>query len=200
MSTYDCPGENPANHDKLAMGCWAEHADGSLMLVESTEGDRVIYSMFDMDKNPPIEYRDAMSEISFKSTFTWKPGDDKKGWFSKKIVPNEKWLWHDKTPFPWDRIIKAGVSDGPRYPSAAHTISAAERVAQSLRLRGQEYDRRHADHRVDKAVDRAAAGIWNRIRAAVVDNLDESAPKHTPKIKRTKIRGRRVIKRASARA
>lgn len=48
MSTNDVPGANPVNGDKLGMGCWAEHQDGSMILVEGTEGNRVIYSIFDM--------------------------------------------------------------------------------------------------------------------------------------------------------
>src|SRR5947209_8109714 len=112
MSTYDVPGATPANGDELAMGCWAEHSDGSLLLVESTEGSRVVYSLFDLSKQPPIEYRDAMAEVSFKKSFTWNKAK-KKG---------EKWLWHDKTAFPWDRVIKGGGRDGPRLPSAEHTI------------------------------------------------------------------------------
>jgi hypothetical protein len=27
MSTHDVPGAKAENHDVLAMGCWAEHAD-----------------------------------------------------------------------------------------------------------------------------------------------------------------------------
>jgi len=33
MSTNDVPGAKAANNDALAMGCWAEHADGSLILM-----------------------------------------------------------------------------------------------------------------------------------------------------------------------
>src|SRR5262245_2443793 len=121
MSTNDVPGANPANNDELAMGCWAEHDDGSLIFVESTEANRVIYSIFDLAKEPPIEYRDAMPESSFKKTFSWKTG------------AFEKWTWHDKTPFPWDRIIENGFADGEKPVSADHTLTAAERVAESLR-------------------------------------------------------------------
>lgn len=172
MSTNDVPGANPSNGDQLGMGCWAEHADGSLIFVESTEGSRVIYSIFDMSKEPPVEYRDAMPESSFKVTFTWDP----KG----KKSANEKWTWHDKTPFPWDKIIKAGVVDGPRYPSADHLMSAAERVVASrerhttaaervaaeLRLRGEELDRGNLDHRVEKVLSRME-DMWGRIASAL---------------------------------
>ena len=58
MSTNDVPGADPRNSDELATGCWAEHEDGSLIFVESTEVNRVIYSVFDMSRTPPLEYRD----------------------------------------------------------------------------------------------------------------------------------------------
>ena len=140
MSTNDVPGANPAHHDELAMGCWAEHDDGSLIFVESTEVSRVIYSMFDMAKTPPVEYRDSMPEASFKKTFSWDPS--KKG--------SEKWTWHDKTPFPWDRVIKGGFNDGQKVAvSAEEQLTAAERVAESLRLRGARVARDQYRHRAD---------------------------------------------------
>ena len=71
MSTHDVPGNKLANNDKLAMGCWAEHDDGSLIIVESTEGGRIIYSMFDLDQTPIIEYRDSMPEQGFKDHFSY---------------------------------------------------------------------------------------------------------------------------------
>src|SRR5437762_12981828 len=101
MSTRDVPGYRAENHDELAMGCWAEHEDGSMIFVESTEGGRVIYSIFDMEKQPITEYRDAMAEGAFKRQFSYDGKSD-------------PWTWHDKTPFPWDRIIKAGSRDGAR--------------------------------------------------------------------------------------
>lgn len=131
MSTNDVPGHKASNGDTLAMGCWAEHSDGSLMFVESTEMGRVIYSVFDMAKSPVIEYRDAMPEVNFKRMYSYGGGS------------GETWTWHDKTPFPWDRVIKEGARDGMRYASARDQMNAAERVAERLRLRGAEYDDRH---------------------------------------------------------
>ncbi len=141
MSTNDVPGANPKNGDQLAMGCWAEHEDGSLIFVESTEGARVVYSIFDMAFDPPVEYRDAMPESGFKTTFSWK---GKKG--------DIKWTWHDKTPFDWSRIIKQGAKDGVRFSAAEHLMSAARRVAESLHLRGREVDKRNKEHLVDQEV------------------------------------------------
>lgn len=188
MSTNDVPGANPVNNDKLAMGAWAEHADGSLILVESTEGNRAIYSVFDLSKEPPIEFRDAMPEVSFKTTYSWKPGGKAAG------TPNEKWTWHDKTPFPWDRIIKKGGRDGFKSAAADHTVSeaaaiaetrnrhrrppvemahldeeevstAAARVAKVLRLQGQEFDRENAGDRLDQIRNRLDIGFGGIKRA-----------------------------------
>jgi hypothetical protein len=174
MSTNDVPGYKEENRDDLHATCWAEHEDGSLIFVESTEANRVIYSIFDMAHDPPIEYRDAMPEVSFKSTFSWDPAATKK---TKKL--NEKWTWHDKTPFPWDRIIKGGGTDGPRYAAAEHITTAAERirtsrerhstaaqrVADELRLRGEELDRSDFEDRMETVLGRVA-GMFERIVGA----------------------------------
>lgn len=157
MSTNDVPGNNPSNNDQLAMGCWAEHDDGSMIFVESTEAGRVIYSIFDMAKAPPIEYRDAMPEATFKKNFSWDPKNKK----------SEKWTWHDKTPFPWDRIIKAGATDGGRPAAAEHILNAAERVAESLKLRGAEVSR-DLRYRSEQVIERSKS-IWDKLSRAVAE-------------------------------
>lgn len=155
MSTADVPGHNPVNHDKLAMGAWAEHNDGSMILVESVEGGRVIYSIFDMDKSPVVEYRDAMAEGAFKKSFSWEP--------SKK----DKWCWHDKSLFPWDRIIKTGGKDGVKHASAEDQLNAAERVRRSREIhRGSPVDPEAARTRVD-TVGRKAKSILRRLQEAI---------------------------------
>ncbi len=185
MSTNDVPGANPSNHDQLGMGNWAEHKDGSLIFVESTEGNRVIYSVFDMSRDPPIEYRDAMPEVNFKKNYTWDPK-----------VSSDKWTWHDKTPFPWDRIIKGGIKDGFRPAAAQHTVNAAQeimesqnrfakeatedrtaaqRVADSLHLEGQEIDRSNIMHRVDQTMS-AMSGVLSRL-ADAISNLPQGKKK-----------------------
>lgn len=129
MSTNDVPGHKPENNDKLAMGCWAESEqpnDKSLILVESVENGRVIFSVFDCNRTPIMEYRDAMPEGDFKTYFSWKPGEQK---------PGGKWRWHDRTLFPWNRIIREGSQDGFKYASAAEQLSAAEQVREHLRMR-----------------------------------------------------------------
>jgi hypothetical protein len=154
MSTSDVPGANPANKDVLAMGAWAEHEDGSLILVESVEAGRVVYSIFDVGApNGPVEYRDAMPEAGFKARFSWKPGQPQ----------GEKWTWHDKTPFPWDRVMRDFPS-GARRPSADEEMSAAERVAQSLNLRAEGVRERQQER---PTLQRAATTIMRGIREAI---------------------------------
>jgi hypothetical protein len=129
MSTHDVPGSNPINNDELDQGCWAEHDDGSLILVEGIESGKVVYSIFDLSSDPPLEYRDAMPEKGFKDHFSWDPDDD----------DSEEWLWHDKTSFPWDKVM-ANFKDGQRYPSVKDQISAANRVSNALRIKGRKLE------------------------------------------------------------
>lgn len=129
MSTNDVPGANPANRDELATGCWAEADDGSLILVEGTEDNRVIFIVFDVSKPEKVEYRSALSETDFKRTFSWKGGAANGG-------SADKWTWHDKTPFPWNRVIKQGFEEGQKSVSAHDLLTSAERVARSLRDMG----------------------------------------------------------------
>lgn len=157
MSTNDVPGANPANHDELAMGCWAEHHDGSLILVESTEGGRVVYSIFDMEKQPVTEYRDAMAVGAFKKAFSWNPKDP----------ASEKWTWHDKTAFPWDRIIRGGARDGTRYASADDHLNAAERIRQSREIhQGRAVDLEEVETRIDQLGEKADR-IVRRLQRAI---------------------------------
>ena len=153
MSTKDVPGANPQNADVLAMGSWAEHDDGSLILVESTEGGRVVYSMFDFAQGEIVEYRDAMEQKAFEDQFSW-PGS----------VGDVRWTWHDKTPFPWDRILD-DARPGLRHPSASQQLSAAQRVAQSLNLRARALS---ADRKsMLRSMRRGVGHIMQGIRDAV---------------------------------
>jgi hypothetical protein len=78
----------------LDVGCWAEHDDGSLLLVGSTEGECVVYWLFDIAETPPIICHTALPKAEFEKVFAYK-GDF-------------LWMWqHEQTPFPWDRLMKA---------------------------------------------------------------------------------------------
>jgi len=156
MSTNDVPGANPKNADVLAMGCWSEHEDGSLIFVESVEAGRVVYSVFDLAIDPPVEYRDAMAEKGFKDQFSWKPDADDDD-------DNIRWTWHDKTPFPWDRVMR-DFPAGEKWASAEDELSAAQRVAKSLNLRAE----RVRDRQIQKpTMQRAARTIMQGLQEAI---------------------------------
>jgi hypothetical protein len=157
MSTEDCPGYGNAASDELKVGCWAEHNDGSLIFVESTEGGRVVYSIFDMEKSPAVEYRDAMAEGAFKKSFSWSNKDGK----------GDKWVWHNRTPFPWDRIIQGGVRAGAKYASADDHLNAAERIRRSREIhRGEPVDVAEVESRIDRLGEKAE-GIIRRLQRAI---------------------------------
>lgn len=156
MSTNDVPGAKAANRDFLAMGCWAEHDDGSLILVEAVEAGRVIYSIFDIAEDPPVEYRDAMPEPVFKDRYSWRPDTDD---------DSIRWTWHDKTPFDWDRVMGQFPS-GQRHVSAVAQLSAAQRVARSLDLRAEAVrERQEARPTLQRAARSVLGGIAEAIRS-----------------------------------
>jgi hypothetical protein len=155
MSTNDVPGAKAANNDELAMGCWAEHEDGSLILVESTEGNRIIYSIFNMSEDPPWEYRDAMPQDGFMDHYSFDGKPD-----------SIKWTWHDKTPFPWDRIIKEGIKDGTKFACADHLLTAAEKIKKDRELKGSPFKPDDAKQRMDR-LGRAGMIIVDAIQRAI---------------------------------
>lgn len=153
MSTHDVPGANPSNGDTLAMGCWAEHADGSLILVQSTESgaaikDRVVYDIFDMSRKPVLFYRDAMPRKAFDKRYS-KPD----------------WTWHDKTPFDWDRVIAVGAPR-PQHADAREFVSEAQRVADALGLEARELHEQDVAHRITRE---STVRMIDRVRTAISD-------------------------------
>jgi hypothetical protein len=210
MSTTDTPGYRKENNDELAAGCWAEHADGSLLLVESTEADRVIYSLFhlgltpakgkpfsasDVDGGGVKDYRDVRTTTAFKREYSYDPAKDKGDGVS------ERWTWHDKTPFPWQRVIDAGMQfaklreaaggntqatraiaaaaklgdavpgEGAEpFATPAELLTAAQRVAATLKLKGQDFTPEDGAHKVATKGGKSAKGtvmdkIGNALRA-----------------------------------
>lgn len=149
MATNAVPGAVAANYDELAVGCWAEHADGSLIFVEGVAEGSVVYCIFDVAK--ALAYRDAMSEKGFKKQFSWDP----------KKKDAIKWTWHDKTPFDWSRVMD--LPPGPAYPSAAHQLSAAEQVAEKLKLRGEAIDTEAI--RTGRGILERLTDAWSTLRA-----------------------------------
>ena len=130
MATPDVPGSNPANHDKLSIGNWAEHEDGSLILIIGIdENDTVVFNLYDLDDaDHPVFYPNAMTLKEFEKTFSFDP--------KKKISDkNLKWTWHDKTPFAWQRVMSVFKKPQPVLANVDDTLSAAKRLKRSLDLR-----------------------------------------------------------------
>lgn len=172
MSTNDCPGARKSNNDELHGGCWAEHPDGSLIIVHSTEGKRVLYDVFEIKEASIREFRGIMAETEFKEEFSYNAKKDKGDGVS------ERWTWHDKTEFPWDKIMEAGEKmlalqeadptgkavavakvgaamiedqgdDGIEpFKNADDLSTAARRVAKTLGLKGGKFDMSKAKHLV----------------------------------------------------
>lgn len=173
MSTNDAPGAVARNGDELHVGCWAEHSDGSLIFVDSTENGRVIYEIFDMSKpKDVVAFRDAMNEEAFKKHFTWSGDDDDDDIDDDDDLSKIKWTWHDKKPFPWDRVIAEGAKAGPRYTDVEQQLSAAAKVARARALHGVPLDVESKSHLVDQSRDKQIArAILEGIQGAI-DKLD----------------------------
>ena len=129
MSTNDVPGASASNSDVLSAGCWAEHDDGSLIYVKGTEKDMVVYEIYDLAVDIPMYYQDAMLSDAFKRQFSFPPVGQS----------SIAWTWHDKTPFPWDRVMKTFDKPRPSHADVFDQLSAAARVAESLRLRAKKF-------------------------------------------------------------
>lgn len=163
MATQDVPGANPANADQLRAGCWGEHHDGSLIYVKGTEGGQVVYEIFDLAIDPPVSYNDALREDAFKQTFSYPPTGS----------AADKWMWHDKTPFPWSRVMKTFDKPRPAHADVHDTLSAAARVAQSLRLRAQRLQPEDVGHMQEQTVPKGGRPIVDRIQKAIAVLLGE---------------------------
>lgn len=156
MATQDVPGANPANADELRVGNWAEHEDGSMLYVQGTENGQVVFQLYDLAQDPPVYYQDAMREEAFKKAFSHPPIG----------TSSDKWTWHDKTPMPWHRVMKTFDKPAPMHADVHDTLSAAARVAQSLRLRSQRLAASEVEHLSEKQTPKGR-GIIDRIQRAL---------------------------------
>lgn len=165
MATNDVPGAKVHNNDKLARGCWAEHEDGSMIYVKDIdENGRVIFDIYELaDADHPTFYPHALSKKDFEETFSYDP---------KKIgVANLKWVWHNRTPMPWERVMRIFDTPVPALVNAVDTISAAKRVANSLKLRmGRSLDRSHilaAQGLEDRGPEKTSSKLLRRFANAM---------------------------------
>lgn len=155
MSTQDVPGANPANKDQLAAGCWAEHEDGSLLYVKGTEDNQVVYELHDVAQEPAVYYNDAMREEEFKKFFSFPPIG----------TSDVEWKWHDKTPFPWKRVMKTFGKPRPQIADVQEELKAAARVAKSLGLRARNITEAELGGRTEQVRDKTRT-IWERFQEA----------------------------------
>lgn len=127
MATTDVPGAKAANLDELAVGCWAEDEQKtSLLHVIGTENGQVVFQMYDLTDG--MYYQDAMLEDDFEQEFSFPPT-------GKSPV---RWTWHDKTTFPWDRVMSRFKRPVPQPADVQDTLSAAQKIAKALHLRGRK--------------------------------------------------------------
>jgi hypothetical protein len=156
MGSHDVPGANKANVDELNIGCWAEHQDKSLLYVKGIEGDTVVFELYDTMHTPPTVYTHALPTVAFKKQFSYPPTGTSK----------ERWLWHDKTTFPWDRVMATIGKPKPEFATAEQTICAAQRIAESLGARAREVSQEGTAHEQDIATQKGRA-ILDRIAKAI---------------------------------
>ncbi len=120
MATQDVPGAKASNGDTLAVGAWSEDKAGtSLMFVAGLENDQVVYQMYDLTNG--MFYQDAMLEKDFKKEFSGKD-----------------WTWHDKTSFPWNRVMARFNRPVPQHADVEDQLTTAGKVAKALHLRGRK--------------------------------------------------------------
>lgn len=86
MATKDVPGSKAANKDTLAQGSWAEKGS-DLVLVEKVKAPSVVFLTFDTFDAKKIVIPASLTQKDFEKAY-------------------QGWTWHDKTPFPWDRVLK----------------------------------------------------------------------------------------------
>lgn len=157
MATHDVPGAVSANADKLDIGAWAEHKDGSLIFVKGMESGRVIFEVYNVAVTPPIKYASAMYEGAFKKEFSYGGKYNKKG----------DYTWHDKTGFPWDRVM-GEFADGPGYTSAFDQLNAAEQLRHALDIHGgQRVSKEEVQSRTEDRRWRRVRGIVDKLQRAI---------------------------------
>lgn len=166
MSTLSVPGHNPQNKDKLSIGCWAEHEDGSMIFVKGIdENDTVVFEMYDLsDLDHPVYYPHALSLVDFEKSFSFDPK-------KKNGKPNLKWTWHDKTPFDWSRVMRVIQRPLPVSANIQDQVSATAQMVESLNIRLKEAltpDVIHSHQGIDpRLVGRTSKTMAQRLKNAI---------------------------------
>ena len=139
MATPDVPGANPKNNDKLSALNWAEHDDGSLVIVYQVTEKEVVFSLFDSEKEFKSKMNRKEFERQFSKNVTKKPSDS-------KIV----WTWHDKTPIPWDRALQSRS----RIMTITET-TAAHKVGRAINAEAGKIDK--------KALEKQSRSMYQKL-------------------------------------
>lgn len=157
MATSSVPGADPKNFDELHPGCWAEGDDGaSLIYVLGYENGQVVFQLYDTSDG--LYYQDAMIEDEFKAMFSFPPVGTSK----------DKWTWHDKTPFPFDRVMKRFRRPAPQHADVeAEEESVARKIARRLKIRGRRIDKSSITAQTNEEAKRAGYEIMDRIATAL---------------------------------
>ena len=164
MSTNDVPGAVKRNHDDLHQECWAEADDGSLLRIEGITRGKVYFTLYD-PKDPGFKYVTGMVEDEFKRHFSFDP--------KKTGSLAIKWTWHDKTPWPFERVIDMGIKEGHQRVFAADVITNGKQVADHLKAKkipvDQDAMRMKHSHMVEK--ETKAHPTWVEIGVSIFGKL-----------------------------
>jgi len=150
MSTTAVPGADPKNLDQLDQGCWAEDAgQTSLVHVIGHEHGSVVFQLYDLSETPIIFYQDAMLAKDFKDFFSVPP-------FGTSDVT---WTWHDKTNFPFDRVMKRFSSKTSHHADVQDQLSIVQKIAQKLHMTGSRLAKEELTAQVEQQRSRGEAII-----------------------------------------
>jgi len=169
MATNDVPGSNPQNNDTLKPGCWAEHDDGSLIFVKDIdEHDRVIFDVYDLGGAVPrIFYPTPLARKKFNETFSFKATRRRKSTDAEPVL----WTWHDKSPFPWNKVSRSVDSISAPVETSGAEPTAAERIAVDLQMRMSTVLTRKLVHEnqglSERPVSRTSRTIADRLKNAI---------------------------------
>lgn len=150
MSTNAVPGANPKNRDYLERGAWAEDKDQtSLVHVIGREDGSIVFQIYDLSEDPIIFYQNALIESEFKTFFSVPPVG----------TSDVTWTWHDKTDFPFDRVMKRFSSKASYHADVKDQLSVAQRIAAALHIKGKRLTKEDVSAQVEREHNRGMAII-----------------------------------------
>jgi hypothetical protein len=113
-----------------------------------------------------MRYVDAMPIESFNRAYSWRPADP----------VSVRWVWHDKTGFPWERVLDHAAEDPGHEADHVETVAAepteiltpevrsvAAQLAARLQLIGEELSPEALSHLGGRRV----GSLLQRLNAAL---------------------------------